>query len=182
MKIEDSTSSHIFVRSERLFIRQPEMSDSDLAEQLYCDPEVMRYLGEAWKPDQVTRVLQMWHDNWGENNHWYGILCLNDSRKPIGMAGVTCETLQNEPGYELSWFILPEYQNKGYASEITVRLVRFVIDELHGNQIIAETHPDNLASNRVLEKLDFTNQGVHHHHYDDLPGFDTQVLWKFTRK
>lgn len=180
MKFMDSTSSLIFIRSERLFIRQPEMSDLDLTEQLYCDPVMMRHLGKAWKPDQVTRVLQMWHDNWGKRNRWYGTLCLNDSSESIGIAGVTCDTLQNEPGYELSWFILPEHQNKGYASEITMRLVSFVICELHGKRIIAETHPDNPASNRVLEKLGFTNQGERHHHYDDLPGFDTQVLWELT--
>ena len=158
------------------------MSDLNLAEQLYCDPEVMRYLGKAWQPDQVTRVLKMWHNKWGKNNRWYGILCLNDSRKPIGMAGVTCDTLKDESGFELSWFILPGFQKKGYASEITGRLVDFVFHEVGGNRIVSETHPENPASNRVLEKLGFTNLGERHHRYDDLPDFDTQVLWELTGK
>ncbi len=180
MEIREGSTGSIVIRSERLFIRQPEMSDMDLAEQLYCDPVMMRYLGKTWKPDQVAGVLKMWHDNWGKDNRWYGILCLDVSGEPIGMAGVTGNTLPGEPGFELSWFILPRYQKHGYASEITGRLVDFVFHESGGNRIVCETHPENPAANRVLKKLGFTNLGERHHHYDDLPDFDTQVLWELT--
>jgi RimJ/RimL family protein N-acetyltransferase len=50
-----------------------------------------------------------------------------------------------------------------------------------GEPIGAETHPDNPASNRVLEKLGFECLGERQHHYDYLPGFDTQLLWTLTR-
>lgn len=31
---------------------------------IFGDPVMMRYLGEAWNPDQVVEALQRWRENW----------------------------------------------------------------------------------------------------------------------
>jgi ribosomal-protein-alanine N-acetyltransferase len=99
----------------------------------------------------------------------------------IGTAGFTEDTIPGESGLELSWFVLPEHQGQGYATEITDELLRFAFEGLGAERVVAETHPENPASNRVLEKLGFVCLGERHHKYDYLPGFETQVFWELVR-
>lgn len=174
-------SSHQ-IESNRLLIRRPAADDRHVLERLFCDPIVMRYLGGIWTPDMVAGTLQEWHAEWGSHNFWYGILVRKDTGEPIGTAGFTENTIPDEPGFELSWFVLPEHQRQGFATEITRELLRFAIDDLGAARVVAETHPDNAASNRVLEKLGFQCLGERRHTYDYLPGFDTQVVWALTRQ
>ncbi len=168
----------ILIESHRLILKQLLPEHHSFLETIFCDPKMMFFLGESWKPNQVTEALQEWHQEWGKDNRWFGMLIRKDNHLPIGTAGIALNTIEDEPGYELSWFILPEYQNSGYASEITLRLIKFVFNELQGKRILAETHPHNPASNHLLKKLGFKNLGERHHNYEDLPGFDTQVLWE----
>jgi RimJ/RimL family protein N-acetyltransferase len=90
-------------------------------------------------------------------------------------------THPDEPGLEFSWFIVPEQQKRGYATEITQGILEFAFEYLNIDRAFAETHPENVASNRVLEKLGFVNMGERHHKYDYLPGFEEQVLWEYMR-
>ncbi len=173
---------NILLESNRLILRRPEAGDQTSLERVFCDAGMMRYLGEAWDEDKVAEVIQDWHDDWGVERRWSGVLMKRDTQEVIGTAGLTENTLADEAGFELSWFVLPEYQKQGFASEITDALLRFTFDDLGAERVVAETHPENPASNRVLEKLGFVCLGEHHHQYDDLPGFETQVLWALTRK
>lgn len=169
----------ILIRSSRLLLRRPAEGDRHTLQRIFCDPGMMRYLGAPWTPEQVAEVCAEWHADWGVEQCWSGVLVKKATLEVIGTAGLTRDTLTGETGFELSWFVLPEHQKQGFATEITAELLRFAFTVLGAERLVAETHPENPASNRVLEKLDFTCLGERHHNYDDLPGFDTQVLWEF---
>lgn len=173
------TPNHL-VETERLQIRCPEKADLSILERVFGDPEMMLYLGGAWGSAQIAEILQEWHADWGVNQRWSGMLVLKATGAAIGTAGITANTILNEPGLELSWFVLPEYQQQGYATEITVALLHFAFEDLGQGRVVVETHPENPASQRVLEKLGFCCLGERHHEYDYLPGFDTQSLWEMT--
>jgi len=171
-------TSPILLETQRLHLRRPEASDQPILERIFCNADMMRYLGGPWTASQTAEVLAEWHADWGIEHRWTGILVRKDSLTSIGTAGITENTIEGEAGCELSWFVLPEYQHQGYASEITRALLCFAFETLNAPRVLAETHPGNPATNRLLEKLGFTNLGERHHAYDDLPGFDTQVLWE----
>ena len=173
---------NILLESTRLFLRRPEVEDQVSLEQIFCNPDMMRYLGDVWNPDKVTEVNQEWHDDWGVERRWSGVLVKKDTLEVIGTAGLTENTLIDEIGFELSWLVLPEHQKQGFANEITTALLHFAFDGLGAERIVAETHPRNPASNRIFKKFGFECLGECHHQYDDLPGFETQVLWALTRE
>ncbi len=174
-------SAETVVETQRLLLRRPEASDQPTLARIFCDADMMRYLGGPWSASQTAEVLAEWHTDWGVEHRWTGVLVLKDSFTPIGTAGITENTIADEEGCELSWFILPEYQHQSYASEITRALCCFAFETLSAPRTLAETHPDNPAANRLLGKMGFTCLGERHHAYDDLPGFDTQVLWEIKR-
>jgi ribosomal-protein-alanine N-acetyltransferase len=173
--------SNILVESERLLIRRPQAEDLKHLQRVFCDPVMMQYLGGSWTSEQVADALREWSDEWGVNNRWYGILLRKDNGEPIGTAGFTENTIPVEPGLELSWFVLPEHQRQGFATEITKELVRHAFEDLGAVRIVGETHPGNPGSQRVLEKLGFEYIGERHHKYDHLPGLKTEALWALTR-
>jgi RimJ/RimL family protein N-acetyltransferase len=175
------TGNSILVQSSRLLLRQPEEKDLPVFQSIFCDDRMMHYLGGAWTADQTAAALQEWRADWGVQHRWHGPLVCKDTLEMVGTAGLSLDTISDEPGLELSWFVLPGQQGQGFATEISRALVGFAFNNLLAERVLAETHPENAGALRVLAKLGFTCRGVQQHRYDFLPGFDTQTLWELTR-
>ena len=149
----------VLFETSRLMLRRTEENDRDLFLRLFCDVEMMRYLGGIWTVKDTEETLHEWRDEWGKNNYYYGVISLKNSGEAVGIAGFTEDTNPEEPGLEFSWFVLPEHQKKGFASEITESMLKYVFEDLKKDRLFAETHPENAASNHVLEKLGFQTGG-----------------------
>lgn len=174
-------SFDILFETSRLQLRRVEEIDRDLFLRLFCDNEMMHYLGGIWTVEMAEDTLHEWQSEWAKNNYYYGVMQLKSNDQKVGIAGFTEDTNPDECGFEFSWFVLPEFQNQGYASEITRAFLEYVFEVLKKDRLFAETHPENLASNRVLQKLGFRQAGERAHQYDFLPDFNRQVVWEFTR-
>jgi RimJ/RimL family protein N-acetyltransferase len=170
---------NLLLESSRLLLRRPETGDIPSLERVFCDTGMMRYLGAPWTPEYVIEVFAEWRAEWGVEQRWSGVLIKKDTLEMVGTAGLTRDTIPGEAGFELSWFVLPEHQRQGFAAEITAQLLRFAFTELSAGRVVAETHPENRAAQRVLKNLGGVCLGERRHHYDDLPGFETQTLWEF---
>ena len=60
---------------------------------------------------------------------------------------------------ELAYIINPEYWGKGYGTEAVGRVVQFLVEEMKIHKIRAGFFAKNVASNRVLEKVGFKQEG-----------------------
>ena len=83
----------------------------------------------------------------------YWLIRLKESGFGIGMLGY-----KGIPDYmgqvEIGYGIDPGHQNKGYTTEAARRLIQWAFEDNCCQRIIAPgTRKDNIASNRVLEKL-----------------------------
>ena len=58
------------------------------------------------------------------------------------------------PEIGLFWGILPEFRQRGYATEAARALLDVLFRELKARQVVATTTRDNIASRRTMEKLD----------------------------
>lgn len=67
--------------------------------------------------------------------------------------------LDNEGIFELGYSILPQWENRGYATEAVASLVSWAFDNHQIPLIIARTNPYLHASVRVLEKNQFVYTG-----------------------
>jgi RimJ/RimL family protein N-acetyltransferase len=59
----------------------------------------------------------------------------------------------------IGFTLLPESRGRGFAGEAAVLLVDYLFLHEQVERIQAETHPDNRASQRVLEKAGFQLEG-----------------------
>lgn len=58
-------------------------------------------------------------------------------------------------GFELGYRLVPAYWNKGLATEVASAWVSHSVRRLGLKDLMAFSHPENLASVRVLEKRGF---------------------------
>lgn len=127
---------------------------------LFGTPEVTRYYnvvtlteeGEAQKFIDFfhARYLMKAAIRWG--------IALKDENQIIGTIGFNNFTVNHRAniGYDL----LPPFWNKGYATEALGVVLDFGFTRLGVNRIEAEVMPGNTASERLLETLGFTREGV----------------------
>lgn len=60
---------------------------------------------------------------------------------------------------DLAYYVLTEFQGRGYATAAAELLVGYAFDELNAHSVLATVQADNDASERVLEKLGFQQVG-----------------------
>lgn len=94
-------------------------------------------------------------------NDKYGIrwgIALKGNQNIIGTIGFNRFTRYHRGviGYDLQ----ANYWNKGYMTEAVSKVIGFGFEQLELNRIEAEVRPANIGSKKVLEKLNFINEGV----------------------
>ena len=60
---------------------------------------------------------------------------------------------------EIGYGILGKYEGQGYATEAVGAVVTWALQQQYVNRVEAETEPENIASQRVLEKCGFIANG-----------------------
>jgi RimJ/RimL family protein N-acetyltransferase len=133
--------------------------------ELDADPRVVRYIGtgQASTREQIDAVMKRlprayalypglgtWRATRRDNGDFVGWFALK----------YIPGTAEVEVGYRLrhaAW-------GRGFATEGARELVRYGFDDLGLYRIIGVTHPDNIASQRVLQKLGFADVGWGHYY------------------
>lgn len=73
---------------------------------------------------------------------------------------------------EIAYSIAPNYQSKGYATEVAAALVNFASTDERVRTICAHTLPETSASTRVLEKCGFKKVG-------ELVDSEKNLVWRW---
>jgi [ribosomal protein S5]-alanine N-acetyltransferase len=168
-----SVTSHIV--TERLLLRDILEKDCQAMHELDTNPLVQMYLGGEKPPNdeqdtlEAIRYRRAHYEKYGFGR-WAAVEIL--SGKVIGWAGLKVETNVNghESFYDLGYRLLPEYWNRGYATELSTALLEYGFEKLGMKRICAYVEEEAVASRRVLEKIGLKAIEV-------FPGETTQEVW-----
>jgi RimJ/RimL family protein N-acetyltransferase len=72
------------------------------------------------------------------------------------------------PDIELGYRLGAAHWGRGYATEAARAVLKFGIEDLGLDRIVAVTHPENHASKRVLVKTGFSDRGLTDRYYDHM--------------
>jgi RimJ/RimL family protein N-acetyltransferase len=148
------------LRTRRLALRAFRLDDFDDLCRLDGDARVMHYIGDG-KPVGPKVVAGVLHRIIRYPALYPGLGCWHARRRDTGAfigwfilkyCGDSCDV---EVGYRL----LPDAWGQGFATEGAAMLLRYGFDTLELDRIIGVTHPDNVASQRVLMKAGLADAG-----------------------
>lgn len=152
----------IFFETSRLVVRELDASDFDPLYRLLSDPDVMRYIREPYtRPEQMEERMSVW-TIYGQKRPGLGTFTLQF--KETGHFAGFCVARQlaydiNSEEYEVGYIFAPEYWGKGLASELVPPLSKHCFSQSPAKHLVAFTHPENMASQRVLLKSGFRYMG-----------------------
>ncbi|MGB3716891.1 MAG: GNAT family N-acetyltransferase [Candidatus Promineifilaceae bacterium] len=147
------------LETKRLILREPVVTDAADFFVFQSDPYVQRYNMKPLK--NVSRAEEMIERSRAIYSRHDGILwavTLKGQDTVIGSVGFSAWSYHNRAmlGYDLAL----AYWGRGIGSEAVRAIIRFGFERMGLNRIEAETIEDNHESRRMLEKLEFTCEGI----------------------
>lgn len=153
----------------RLEMRDFTPADNDDLFRLNRDPRVMRYIGDGQPADvarqaKIMKRVLAYPTLYPDLGFWY------TTRRDTGafVGWFTLKYCARSADIETGYMLLPEAWGQGFATEGATAIVRYGFDDLQLDRIIGVTHPDNVASQRVLMKAGLADCGFGHYYDADL--------------
>jgi RimJ/RimL family protein N-acetyltransferase len=141
------------LETERLIIRPWEPGDRDAFRVMAQDVRVMRYIngGVPLTEQEIDEAMARQARNLAEHGFCIGALVEKDGGRVIGVAGA--QPLGTTGDLEIGWWLAPEVWGRGYATEAGAAAMRFVLDTLQRERVLAIIDPPNEASKRVAARI-----------------------------
>jgi RimJ/RimL family protein N-acetyltransferase len=152
----------IILETPRLLLRQFTEADALLILQLNNEPGVLQYIPEQEleSEEQALKVLVDIILPQYKNNLGRWAVHTKDNNEFIGWCGL--KWLKETDEIDLGYRYKPSAWGKGYATEAAQYTLNYGLQQLRLKKIVAHAHIDNIASQKVLEKIgmQFVGEGV----------------------
>lgn len=143
----------------RLALRRFTLDDLELLVRLHGDPRVMRYAGGPMSREQSLEVLRGRILEYYAQHPGLGIWATLERSTGDCVGLHLLNHIRGEPLIQVGYLLYPEYWGRGYATEMTLRVLRYGFEALGLPQIVGITDPANLESQRVLLKAGLVRRG-----------------------
>ena len=148
------------LRSDRLFLRKLSMEDAkDIFEFTSLDETSN---GLSWYPHKninttrefILSILDKYENNVA--SQW--AIELIEEKRVIGITGFISFFDEHHKG-EVAYVLSPRYQGKGFMTESLNMVIQYAFNKMDLNRIEAKCEIDNIASERVMQKLGMCFEG-----------------------
>ncbi|WP_027419609.1 GNAT family N-acetyltransferase [Crocinitomix catalasitica] len=148
------------IESERLILRELSIEDAVDFFRLNEDPEVLKYTGDL--PFESVSEAKIFLENYNEyalNGFGRWAVIDKETHQFLGWCGLK---LNEEGLVDLGFRFYQNQWGKGYATEAAQASINYGLKQLGLNEIIARAAIENVASIKVLEKLNmkFWKNGI----------------------
>ena len=145
----------IILQTEQLILRHLVMDDLDELFSLYQDPEIRRYFPNGVKNLDDTKEELEWYLNGHPEHPKLGLWATvhKETGKFIGRCGLLPWEIDNMPEVEIAYLLDKTYWHQGLATEAALGIMKYGFENLNLSRLICLMHPENLASQRVAERI-----------------------------
>jgi ribosomal-protein-alanine N-acetyltransferase len=137
------------------------MDDLDELLALYNDPEIRKHFPDGVKNYEDTKEELEWfmngHPKYPELGLWATIH--KETGKFIGRCGLLPWTIDSQLEIEVAYLLDKKFWHQGLATEAAAGILAYAFNTLNLDRIICLMHPDNLASQRVAQRVGMTLEG-----------------------
>lgn len=145
-----------FLKSQRLGFSHWREDDLPLAQALWGDPLVTRYICASgrFSPEEVQARLNLERENFRKYGVQYFPVFRLEDGELVGCCGLRPYGMEKGT-YEMGIHLRSAFWRQGYGREAAEAMISYAFDTLHASSLMAGHNPRNLASKRLLAKLGF---------------------------
>ena len=149
------------LNTERLMLKKVSLQDAPALFKVWSNHQVTEFMNISPMTDvkQAHEMIDIFQNMDKSNQGNRFSIFESDQTKPIGSCGfnyLDSENDRGEIGYELS----VDHWGKGFMTEALTELVRHGFDHYKLNRIEAKVETQNQASQFLLKKLGFKEEGL----------------------
>lgn len=146
-------------KTERLQFRLLQPEDFELWKPLFEAENVALFLGldTTKSPEELCQV---WFDKvfhrYKNDLGGMNVLIDKNTNRLVGQCGLLVQTVEEQERLEVGYSMLPEFWEKGYASEAAQKCKDFAFMHDFTESLISVVHIDNIGSEKVALKNGMT--------------------------
>ena len=144
-----------YFNTERLLAERLQEGHLEFIHQMHQNERVMKYLGGKRTPEQTADYMKLNLSHWKKYGYGIWVIRENASEDFIGRGGLRNTVFDGKDEVEVAYGFLPEFWNKGLATEFTKEVMRIGFSEIGLSNLVSITHHNNMASHAVLKKVGF---------------------------
>lgn len=147
----------IHIKTERLFLRQFNLSDAEFILKLLNEPSFIQNIGDRnvrTRADAEKYLENGAMASYAKNGFGLLAVTLTETGETIGMCGLIKRDALED--VDIGYAFLPKFWSQGYAIEAAQGVMKFAKEVLGLKRFVAIVDPANAGSVRVLEKLGMT--------------------------
>lgn len=155
----------LIIETDRLILRELRLSDAEAFFAMDNNPNVHRYLWNkpTQKIEETLEIITFVRKQYLDNGIGRFAIISKETKEFMGWAGLkfNTEMVNNKTNfYDIGYRLDEKFWGRGYASEASFAWVQYAFETLKIKTIEAATHIENVASNRILQKIgmQFTEQ------------------------
>lgn len=141
------------IETPRLILRPLTRDDLDAFASMNGDAEVMRYIGDGKPQSRAQTQMRLNAIIEHREQHRFGLCAAIEKATGefVGFCGL--QFLDNTSEVEVGYRLAKRFWGMGLATEAAGATLRYGFDELGLDRIVAVVHPENVASQWVIQKI-----------------------------
>ncbi len=123
---------------------------------LHSDPAVMRTLsadGNVLSEEATREAVRQGVEHWQQHGFGFWVFRAKSDGQFIGRGGLKKYQIDGQGVIGLAYAVLSDFWDQGFATEMAEAILRIGFEQLRFPGIASWTLPNNLPSQRVMEKL-----------------------------
>ena len=146
--------------TERLTLRQMNSGDENEIFILRSDKRVLEFIDipKAETVADAEKFIDKINNLIASNESIMWAICLKSSPTLIGNI-CFWNIVKEKSAAEIGYSLLPHFQGKGIMQEAVIKVIEYGFQTLQLNSIVADLHPNNIKSIKLLERNGFVYTG-----------------------
>lgn len=141
------------IETERLYLRELQIEDKYELRKVLSNPESMKFYPHPFNEEEVDKWIQWNIENYKNYKHGLWAVILKEGDVFLGDCGITMQNIGGETVPEIGFHIIPEFCNKGYATEAALACKEYALKVLQYPKIFSYTTVRNTPSQQVAKKI-----------------------------
>ena len=143
----------IILRTDRLCLRRIQASDISTLIDLWCDPDVTKYLGGPRDREKIKPLFE--EDIENPFAHEYDLWPVKElaTNEVVGYCGLLEKEVDGKDEIEINYIFKESAWGKGFAKEIGKGIIKYAFSVKKLERLIALIKPENKASESVAKKI-----------------------------